>query len=540
MSEDGVSYTSEASETTTGDTKKKRRRAARSRTSYQVAHPAPTLTRQQRLLQIRPKLILQLQRLSPDKRPIPSVDVLTSAVVVPRLIKKFPRMFKGKGELGANDVIVVRSEDYDTPDDDDKSDTVDDESLGSREVLAAICQLRGVPGGAEICLGDGSVWYGNSIAKGGFEFVTTNSVTGETTTARWVQRVTPRRQSSQPGSPVSVSDVPSDEKYLFSILQPNSRRHPIVASITKKVLDIPDNYTTVSSSAGRHPPTSPIRASNFDLQSGADKDNLKRTTIAVDDNLRTLIQVTGVWVALRQGWCPYFKYDDMSTTSPGRPSSLSSHGYGTTSNVNIHDTIKGPGLDTRASTPDSNQSSFSGVSGKILRSSNHIFRSSPSSASPTSPNQKIPLPRRAVSTGAAFMQRAAARRVGHPPSTVASDSEGEMISVSPTGVTPATITVGCTDHLSVPSTPGQIDPSATTFPHTSKTPVHQQVRSGLIPTNPVEKSSPTGAYGQTNGHGPTSVQVAAKSSNDAVQPRKKKAGRWSSLLKFLRHKDDTG
>ena len=540
MSEDGMSYTSEASETTTGGTKKKRRRAARSRTSYQLAHPAPTLTRQQRLLQIRPKLLLQLQQLSPDKRPIPRVDVLSSTVVVPRLMKKFPRMFKGKGELGANDVIVVRSEDYNTPDDGNESDTVDDDSLGSREVLAAICQLRGIPGGAEICLGDGSVWHGTPIAKGGFEFVTTNSVTGETTTARWVQRVTPRRHSSQPGSPISVSDAPSDEKYLFSILQPNSRRHPILASITKKILDIPDNYTTVSSSAGRHPPTSPIRAPKFELQQGADKDNLRRTTIPVDDSLRTLIQVTGVWVALRQGWCLYFKYDDVSMLGSGRPSSLSLPGHGTNSNSNIHDGNKGPGLDTQASTPESNQSSFSGVSGKILRSSNHIFRSSPSSASPTLLNQSTPLPRRAVSTGAVFMQRAAARRVGHPPSTIASDSEGELISVSPTRVTPATVTTGSTNHVSAPSTPAQVVPSAITLLDISTTPFHERVESGLIPPNPVEKSSPNGAYGQTNGHGPTFVQGTSKPPNNAVQLGKKKLGRWNSLIKFLRRKDNAG
>src|SRR5271168_4895574 len=61
MSEDGCSCASEGSKTTTGGAGKRRGRATRSRTLYQIAHPAPTLTRQQKLLHIRPKLLLQLQ-----------------------------------------------------------------------------------------------------------------------------------------------------------------------------------------------------------------------------------------------------------------------------------------------------------------------------------------------------------------------------------------------------------------------------------------------------------------------------------------------
>src|SRR3984957_8518734 len=52
MSDDGFSYASEGSEATAGGTKKKKRKSTRSSTSYQLAHPAPTLTRQQRLLHI--------------------------------------------------------------------------------------------------------------------------------------------------------------------------------------------------------------------------------------------------------------------------------------------------------------------------------------------------------------------------------------------------------------------------------------------------------------------------------------------------------
>ena len=533
MSDDGFSYASEGSEATAGGTKKKKRKSTRSSTSYQLAHPAPTLTRQQRLLHIRPKLLLQLQRFSSDKRPLPCVDVLPSIVVVPRLMKRFPRMFKGKGELGANDVLVVKSENYDTPDDDNDGDLGDDESCGNREVLAVICQLRGLPGSSEICLGDGSVWYGTPMPKGVFEFVTTDSSTGERTVARWVQRVSPRRHPSLPPTSVAGSNVP-DYKYLFSILHPNSRRHPILASITQKILDIPDNYTTVSSSAGRYPPTSPIRGSMAGWQPvPEEEDNLERTTHPIDDNTRALIQVTGLWLALRLGWCPYFKYDDIPalTGTKSASPSLPPPGTRSFSTSVANDPSKGLVVDTRASTPDSNPGSRNAVGGKIFRSGNHIFRGSPASTSPTSFDHTAPIPRRTVSTGTAFMQRAAARRAGNLPSTVASDSEGEL-GPSPMRAATSDVTVSLADRKSMPLPPRNFDPLAN-GPETPTRSLHRRVQSVFMPSSPLHRSPPNGINGHTNGHSEGSFDSAGQ--NFGVQQHaEKKGGRWNALIRFLR------
>jgi hypothetical protein len=536
MSDDGFSYASEGSEATAGGTKKKKRKPTRSSTSYQLAHPAPTLTRQQRLLHIRPKLLLQLQRFSSDKRPLPCVDVLPSIVVVPRLMKKFPRMFKGKGELGANDVLVVKSEDYDTPDNENDGDLGEDESLANREVVAVICQLRGLPGSSEICQADGSVWYATPMPKGVFEFVTTDSATGERTVARWVQRVSPRRHSSLPSTSVAKSTVPGDYKYLFSILHPNSRRHPILASITQKILDIPDNYTTVSSSAGRYPPTSPIRGSVAGWQPvpEEEEDNLERTTLRIDDNTRTLIQVTGLWLALRLGWCPYFKYDDIPalTSTKSASPSLSVSGTRSCSISVANDPSKGLVADTRASTPESNPSSRNAVGGKIFRSGNHIFRSSPASVSPNSFDHTAPIPRRTVSTGTAFMQRAAARRAGHLPSTVASDSEGEL-SPSPMRAATSDVTISLSDRKSMPLPPENFDP-LTNDPETPTRSFHRRVQSVFMPSSPLHRSPPNGVNGHTNGHSEGSYDSAGQNLSGVQQHGGKKGGRWNALIRFLR------
>jgi hypothetical protein len=534
MSDDAFSYASEGSEATVGGTKKKKRRPPRSSTSYQLAHPAPTLTRQQRLLHIRPKLLLQLQRLSPDKRPLPCIDVLPS-IVVPRLMKKFPRIFKGKGELGTNDVLIVKSEDYDAPDGENEGDLGDDESLANRELLAVICQLRGLPGSSEICLGDGSVWHGTPMPKGIFEFVTTDLASGERTVARWVQRVSPRRNSSLLTAPAAGSDVTSDYKYLFSMLHPNSRRHPILASITQKILDIPDNYTTVSSSAGRYPPTSPLRGSTIDWQPVPEEEiNLQRTTLPIDDSTRTLIQVTGLWVALRLGWCPYFKYDDIPalTATKSASQSLPVSGTRSPSTSTANDHSRAAALDTRASTPDSNPGSRNATGGKIFRSGTNIFRNSPSSASPTSFDHTAPVPRRAVSAGTAFMQRAAARRAGRLPSTVASDSEGD-VSPSPGRVPTSDAPLNLSDRKSMPLPPAQFDPIINP-PETPTKPFHRRVQSVFMPPSPFQKSPSNAVNGYINGHSEGSFDGSGQNFTNVPQPGIRKGGRWNALISFLR------
>jgi hypothetical protein len=518
-SEDGLSYLSDASEVTSGGTKAQRRKRSRSRTSYQLAQPAPTLTRQQRLLHIRPKLLLQLQQLSQNKRPTPTIDVLPSTVVVPRLMKRFPRMFKGKGELGANDVIIMKSEDYNAPDEEDEAGISDDDS-SEREVLAVICQLPGMRGSAEICLKDGSVWYGTAMPKGVFELATTDPVSGERTIARWVPRSTSRHHESQPNSSSTPSVAIDDQKYSFSILTPNSRRHPILATMNKSVLDIPDSYTTVSSSAGRCPPTSPVSTDGMDWRATPDKAPLERTTITVDSELRELIQVTAVWLALRQGWCSYFKYTDTSHQSPTRPASISL----TASPFDGHRPFA---TETRASTPESNHSSFSGVGGKLFRPGNK-FRSSPSATSQSQFNSPPPRPQRSVSSGAVFMQRAAARRTG-PPSTVVSDSEGEMNSPTPP---------------LVPDTSGQLPSPGSSKNGTSsyatpdsptRTHHRHSIALGTL-GSAARKQHPHGMLGQSNGHPPSYMLETTKHASDKPKG-KKKHGKWSSFINFLRHGD---
>jgi hypothetical protein len=421
MSEDGQSIALSEEGTTISGGRRRRRKSSRASTTYFLAQPAPTLKHKQRLLHIRPQLLLQLQQVSATSRSVPALDVLPSTTLVPRLAKKLPHLFKGKEGLGVNDVLVMKSEDYrcSTNDNENESDS-DDEGWARRDVVAVICQMRrnegGASGKAGIILADGSIWVATPVSNNMFEFQTTDS-RGEKTTVRWV-----RRRGSRNSADLSQTLGSDPEmKFVFSIVDPNTRRHPIIATMTDRTLDIPQHYGSASTPAVKLPsPPSPQLSEEYS-NSSTPEEGLAgdQSCQIVDDRLKTLIQVTAVWLALRQGLSSNFRYNDAKAVGPAP---LSGHNRVRSTSLN-QESPRSMTFDTRASTPDS---AYESVTGKIKRTSAHfLHRGSPSSVASTPADHQSSVPRRSVSTGTAFMQRAAARRAGNPPSTVPSDSEGE-------------------------------------------------------------------------------------------------------------------
>jgi len=101
MSESGRSVASSietAAESTAEGTigKKRRRRSYRTKQTFVLAIPAPTLISNQHLLHLRPRNLLQLQMVPlSGARVIPVIDVR-----VERRVLKFPKAFRAKGQLG--------------------------------------------------------------------------------------------------------------------------------------------------------------------------------------------------------------------------------------------------------------------------------------------------------------------------------------------------------------------------------------------------------------------------------------------------------
>ncbi|KAL9027972.1 MAG: hypothetical protein Q9196_003588 [Gyalolechia fulgens] len=292
-----------------------RRRSSQTKTSYQLAHPPPSAKNRQRL-RIRPKTLLQLQRLSSASRPLPVIDVLPSILFAPRLARRIPQVFQGKQGLGLDDLVLVRSQTIDPatalqngPPEDNEYNTSSD-----REVIAAICQFSPTHGHGqhrtEIRFSQDSTWTATALRSGAYEFVP--HVHGETRSiARWV----PKRDASTDGS----TDV---QKFKFSLMDTKSRRHPVIANMSKQAIDIYDWYTVPSGPRDAVRPADTESVGSASLEDSPwtrpdDCDEPSKGIIETDDNLRTVIAVTGIWVAFCEGWSPNFKYHTKQVISNG-------------------------------------------------------------------------------------------------------------------------------------------------------------------------------------------------------------------------------
>ncbi|KAJ5659447.1 hypothetical protein N7507_005898 [Penicillium longicatenatum] len=294
------------------------RKSTRSKTSYQLAHPA-SHARHKRL-KLRPKLLLQLQQVSHTPRPLPILDVLPSTLYLPRLARKFPAMFRGKNGLGPNDLIIVMSELYERtvasiPERPPSSEDDDDDH---REVVATICQMLQdnalQRGKAEICLNFGPTWEATPLPSGSYEFVarTENGLQ----VMRWALRAgRSRRMSAQPSS----EPREDNKRFTFSVIDPNTRRHPVIASMTRNQLEVFDEYSTVTrSNTGPTTPSSGMSVISDLSDNDALDLNTDANVVTVEDGLRTLIIITGIWVAFREGWSTNFNYGDPLSSPIGK------------------------------------------------------------------------------------------------------------------------------------------------------------------------------------------------------------------------------
>ncbi|POS87192.1 hypothetical protein EPUL_001978 [Erysiphe pulchra] len=382
---------------------RRRKRNPQKSSIFHLAHPAPTLSHTQKLLKIRPKVLLQLQLLSEKTRPKPFIDVLPSYVLIPRLARKFPRLLRGKAELGSNDIIIVRSENYD--DNMDETSHMSEDYYLNRELIAVICQMprdKGASQGvAEIVFSDGSVYIATPLPGGIYE-IRSKEEGGNEIVARWWIKRYPKRETN---TTQEFAHVNADLKYAFSIIDPNCKRHPTMATITHKQLEILDSYTTLSSSSGRYPPTINIRDGLKDLAHVEEVALPERTTRKVDLKMQTLIQVTGIWVSLRQNWCPCFKYNDalaVACTST-HPQPVSRARSSSLTIVSGHPTS----LKNSLNSPNSILNSKKPTNFGVIRRVSLKGRSTNNQLSHLEMPVKL---ERTISAGSAFVQRTTARR----------------------------------------------------------------------------------------------------------------------------------
>ncbi|KAL6717568.1 hypothetical protein ACLMJK_005483 [Lecanora helva] len=362
------------------------------KTVFHLAHPPPISIHKQNL-HIRPRVLLQLQKISETARPIPVLEVLPSFVFASRLARRFPRTFKGKAGLGADDLVVVSSDDYrkDGADNGELDGIFEGDRWDKREIMAAICQSAkdGIEskGRAEICLSSGPSWTAYRLANGAYEFASVDEH-GLRTIARWVPRQAKVGQKiSTTGRDRSVSE---EKKFSFSLLNPNLRRHAIIASLDRQSIEVCPKYT--------NPPL--LRREDSSSTSVTPSSRVEEPTpkesIEVSPALRSLIIITGIFVSFQEGFSSLFRPSDSAPNSPQLGSkhqrrALSMNGF-QSGNEQI-------------SNPPSPKF------GDMHRSRSILKHTNSTSAVPfaTNSGQMEPPSRRATSSSGSFMQRVRSR-----------------------------------------------------------------------------------------------------------------------------------
>jgi hypothetical protein len=365
-------------------------RKSRPKTSYQFAHPA-SHARHKRF-KLRPKLLIQLQQVSQTPRPLPVVDVLPSTSYIPLIARKFPAIYRTRNGLGPYDLIVVISEQYERAVDriPERQVSSEDEDEDHREVVATICQKSQedarLKGKAEICLNFGPVWDASPLPSGSYEFVAQTD--SGLQIVRWALRSGRSRRMTAPSGTSSRED---GKRFTFSIIDPTTRRHPVLASMTRNQLEVNDEYSTAV--RGGTGPTTPSSGMSVVSDASDGETPFGATSVTLDDGLRTLIVITGIWVAFREGWSDNFRYDNLI------PSGAKSNVSSPTSVKNQNDSF--PTSDEASPLKDQANG------GKRCVSISNICRSNT-----TAPADAVRLgntSKRSNSTGAAFMDRAKRR-----------------------------------------------------------------------------------------------------------------------------------
>ncbi|TKA77638.1 hypothetical protein B0A49_04202 [Cryomyces minteri] len=561
---------------------RQRKRASRSKTSYHLAHPPPTKASRQKL-HIRPKVLLQLQKISTSSRPVPAFEVISSATFSPKLGRAISKVFGAKHGLCPNDLVIVRGDEYGRA---AEENTEEDVSY-ARDVVGIICKGRGddrrAPQQAKLCVADGSEWEATTLPNGSYEFTQPDGH-GLAKTARWVLRNTAghkRTATVQNGS--SAIGTVDGKKFNFSTISPLSRRHPVVASLTPETIDIFDHYNMPSPSHSTQPPVSPTQTPSTvrsETHSYMDCNDLGNPLpIQTDEQLRNMIVASGIWVALREGWSPNF--DPAATfsspifrspTSAGRPSALKR-----TSSVPPDPKV----TSSRPTTPDvpNNRRSLHNISGSvkgcILRSGSQVLHhhhhhhqsesaTTSASTSHSDGTRSVPLTtrsRRANSTGTILMHRATSIRNRNRTATWRPDlvpvsrplHESHLARIPPPHPDSSDNPLEeAAPHPSLPdlsTTYGDVtaDPTPLTTPTPTprrrNTNIEKQTRSAYYP-NPSERSDALPLAPDTNASispkresASTGVSTLADVPKPALVDKKEKSGKWKALLSLFRKKN---
>ncbi|KAK3343093.1 hypothetical protein B0H65DRAFT_428777 [Neurospora tetraspora] len=438
-----------------GRRSRRRRTTSRKSTTYYLGYPTPKKLGNLKVMHtVLPRLLLQLKAVSPDGHARPMLEVFPSSriaglVITPRLAKRFPGIFGVKRQLGYDDLVLMKRDDDELEREGSESGD-GDETFEKSKLLAVYSPVKHSEE-TEIVLGDGSIWTAKALPNGCYDFVHVDEF-GHVTTARWARRSVGKTPPTPPAD--ALAPPPEYPRFTFSIINPLSRRHPVMATLTHCTLNVQDTYTTVSSSYGRFPPrplgravsvnalsrggssscpSSPLNSSPEDSEADSGigitqpEPEPERTVRIIDEATKSLISITALWIVLRSGWSPNYVpsthnhtsacSDDKSPTTPttGNEKIRRRHTWSRPIASDSLSSSKGstPPISRQPSDSETPQLQQPATPAQSAKPKRHSMPAQPidkaisercTSPAPSASNVRLPGPRRATSTGANFMR----------------------------------------------------------------------------------------------------------------------------------------
>ena len=302
------------------------------KTSYLLSHPAPRV-RSHRILN-KNRMLLQLRKLSSDRSPAPALEIFPGSAFPRSMSKRLSHTLRDHHALNGSDLVVLNCQSYHPgAHDEEDGELVDEEQLdlGRRDVVGCIHLGEGDGSEleAEISLGS-SQWTVSKFDKGRYEFKGTDDEGNELLARWWIKHSSKRARRS---SVMSTGEMAVDRKFNFSILRNGTRRHPIVGRMDQTSIEVFDQYKIPDSpNASQVASPSAEGFSPLSLGDGGRKSYFNsaypaaNTTVETSADLRKLMLVTGLWVAIAEGWSmaanSHFETRCLTSTPHSNPSSL--------------------------------------------------------------------------------------------------------------------------------------------------------------------------------------------------------------------------
>ncbi|KAJ5834748.1 hypothetical protein N7447_000774 [Penicillium robsamsonii] len=258
---------------------------------FQIARPPP---KSSQLLRLSPKLLLQIQQLSPNHRPVPVLEIWQPSLRKSKLTKCFPQ----RPKLGTKDIYATLNEPYITNKQQEKQgypQEQDPQSNGiqDKDIVAAMCQPPSNNNNptSSIHFRDAKcIWQASATSAGPekssyYRFVIKNGeITASPEQGRMIMQWEKRAVSTDGNRASGSSD---DEHFVLLAIDRKARRKSRIATMTPGGLDI----TVRKSSILDHlrtclALTEPVSEGSTDFETW----------------LYTLVLTLGVTVASQEGW----------------------------------------------------------------------------------------------------------------------------------------------------------------------------------------------------------------------------------------------